>query len=158
MINFVYDYTGDGWPDVLVTESRPLVLYVNPRGEPRRWDRFLVLPGVSSETVVFKDVDGDGRPDPVYIGGGTVNYATPDPSDATKPWIVHTVSGTGFTVVAQHGVGVGDINGEARTSSRRTAGGNNQRSAIPVRGPTIRWRSAVGCVPAAVPAAVRFCL
>jgi hypothetical protein len=114
MINFVYDYTGDGWPDVLVTESRPLVLYVNPRGEPRRWDRFQVLPGVSSETVVFKDVDGDGRPDPVYIGGGTVNYATPDPSDATKPWIVHTVSGTGFTVVAQHGVGVGDINGDKR--------------------------------------------
>jgi hypothetical protein len=114
MINFVYDYTGDGWPDVLVTESRPLVLYVNPRGEPRRWDRFQVLPGVSSETVVFKDVDGDGRPDPVYIGGGTVNYATPDPSDATKPWVVHPVSGTGFSVVAQHGVGVGDLNGDKR--------------------------------------------
>ena len=42
-------------PDVLVTETRPLVLYVNPRGESRRWDRFQVLPGVSSETVVFKD-------------------------------------------------------------------------------------------------------
>ena len=51
MINFVYDYTGDGWPDVLVTESRPLVLYVNPRGEARRWDRFPVVQ-VSSETVV----------------------------------------------------------------------------------------------------------
>jgi hypothetical protein len=113
MVNFVHDYTGDGWPDVLVTESRPLVLYVNPRGEPRRWDRFPVVP-VSSETIVFKDVDADGRPDPVYIGGGTVNYATPDPSDATKPWIVHPVSGTGFTVVAQHGVGAGDINGDKR--------------------------------------------
>jgi hypothetical protein len=113
MVNFVYDYTGDGWADVLVTESRPLVLYVNPRGEPRRWDRFPVVQ-VSSETIVFKDVDADGRPDPVYIGGGTVNYATPDPSDATKPWIVHPVSGTGFTVVAQHGVGAGDINGDKR--------------------------------------------
>jgi hypothetical protein len=113
MVNFVYDYTGDGWPDVLVTESRPLVLYVNPRGEPRRWDRFPVVP-VSSETIVFKDVDGDGKPDPVYIGGGTVNYATPDPADATKPWTVHVVSGPGFGTNAQHGVGVGDINGDKR--------------------------------------------
>ena len=50
----------------------------------------------------------------MYIGGGTVNYATPDPSDATKPWIVHAVSGPGFTIMAQHGVGVGDINGDRR--------------------------------------------
>jgi hypothetical protein len=114
MVNFVHDYTGDGWPDVLVTESRPLVLYVNPRGESRRWDRAQVV-SVSSETVVFKDVDGDGRPDPVYVGGGTVNYATPDPGDATKPWLVHSVSGPGYTVVAQHGIGVGDINGDKRS-------------------------------------------
>jgi hypothetical protein len=38
-VSFAYDYTGDGWPDYVVTEGRAMVLYVNPKGELRRWDR-----------------------------------------------------------------------------------------------------------------------
>ncbi len=114
MVNFSFDYTGDGWPDVLVTESRPIVLYVNPRGEKRRWDRFVVIPQASSEVDVFKDVDGDGKPDAVYVGGGTMNWASPDPKNPTAPWVVHVVSEPGYGIPAQHGVGVGDINGDGR--------------------------------------------
>ena len=61
-VNFAYDFTGDGWDDVLVAEGRTPVLYVNPRGESRRWARHAVLPPVTSETVVFRDLDGDRRP------------------------------------------------------------------------------------------------
>ena len=32
MVNFAFDYTGDGWDDILVVESRTPVLYVNPQG------------------------------------------------------------------------------------------------------------------------------
>ena len=113
-INFAFDYTGDGWPDVLSTSGRQIVLYVNPKGEPRRWQRFNVLPTVSAEVAVFKDIDGDGKPDAVFVGGGTVCWASPDPADPTAAWIVHAVSEKGYGVVAQHGIGAGDINGDGR--------------------------------------------
>jgi hypothetical protein len=114
MVNFAYDYTGDGWPDLLVSKGRSMSLYVNPKGEPRRWDRYDVLPAVWGEVVAFKDVNGDGIPDAVYVGGGYICWATPDPKNPTAPWIVHKVSEEGYNVPAQHGIGVGDINGDSR--------------------------------------------
>ena len=113
-VNFAYDYTGDGWPDYLVATGRAMVLYVNPKGELRRWDRYNVLPTISAEIAIFKDIDGDGKPDAVFVGGGAVCWAAPDPADPTKPWIVHPVSEQGYGVVAQHGIGAGDINGDGR--------------------------------------------
>jgi hypothetical protein len=114
MVNFAYDYTGDGWPDVLISSGRALSLFVNPKGEARRWERFNVLPEVWGEIVAFKDVNGDGIPDAVYVGGGYVCWSTPDPKHPTEPWIVHRVSQEGFNIPAQHGIGVGDINGDGR--------------------------------------------
>lgn len=114
MVNFAYDYTGDGWPDVLIASGRPMSLYVNPKGEARRWDKYNVLPTISSEIAVFRDVDGDGKPDVVFVGGGAVSWASPDPANPTAPWIVHQVSQQGYGVAAQHGLGVGDINGDGR--------------------------------------------
>ncbi len=120
MINFAYDYTGDGWPDILMTNSRPIILYVNPRGESRRWDSYPVLPTVSTEEVQFKDVDGDGKPEVVFGGAGVVAYAKPDPADPTKPWIVRAVSDS--VTVNGHGVGVGDINGDGRMDILQPSG------------------------------------
>ena len=113
-VNFAYDYTDDGWPDYLVSTGRAMVLYVNPKDELRRWDKYNVLPTINSEVAVFKDIDGDGKPDAVFMGGGAVCWAAADPSGPTKPWIVHPVSEQGYGVVAQHGVGAGDINGDGR--------------------------------------------
>jgi len=113
-VNFAFDYTGDGWPDYLVSAGRAMVLYVNPKGELRRWDKYNVLPTINSEVAVFKDIDGDGKPDAVFLGGGTVCWASADPANPTAPWIVHAVSEPGYGVVAQHGIGAGDINGDGR--------------------------------------------
>jgi hypothetical protein len=115
MGNFAYDFTGDGWPDVINMGAigQPLHLYVNPRGEARRWDKFDVVPQVAKEVSLLRDVDGDGKPEFVYGGGGYLRYAKPDPSSPTGPWIVHTISEQG-PWGAGHGVGVGDINGDGR--------------------------------------------
>ncbi len=108
---FAYDFNGDGWPDILIAAGRP-TLYINPKGESRRWEKYVVLPNVQSEVTVFRDVDGDGRPELVYGADNTVRYAKFDPADPTKPWTVHSVSEPGYS--AAHGIGVGDINGDGR--------------------------------------------
>jgi hypothetical protein len=112
MVNFAFDYTGDGWDDVLVAETRTPVLYVNPRGESRRWTRHEILPAVTSEVVVFRDMDGDRRPDAIFVGGGVVAYASSDPANPTGRWRVRAVSAPGPWPI--HGVGAGDVNGDGR--------------------------------------------
>ncbi len=57
-----YDFNGDGWDDVLTGPSRGS-LFINPKGENRRWERFEVISGIQSEVTFFKDVDGDGKPE-----------------------------------------------------------------------------------------------
>jgi Domain of Unknown Function (DUF1080)/FG-GAP-like repeat len=113
MVYFAYDYTGDGWTDIICVDSRPIYLYVNPRGEARRWERYNVVPSATSEIEVFRDIDGDGKPDILFAGpGATMAYANPDPANPTGVWKVHTISEPGLA--GAHGMGVGDINGDGR--------------------------------------------
>ncbi len=112
MVNFAYDFTGDGWPDILMVDQRPIYLYVNPRGESRRWDRYNVVPQASTEMELLKDIDGDGKPEVLFGGDGAMEYAKPDPANATAPWIVHKISER--IGVNAHGMGAGDINGDGR--------------------------------------------
>ena len=113
MVYFAYDYTGDGWTDIICVDSRPIFLYVNPKGESRRWERYNVVPSATSEIEVFRDIDGDGKPDILFAGpGATMAYANPDPANPTGVWKVHTISEPGLG--GAHGMGVGDINGDGR--------------------------------------------
>jgi len=114
MVNFAGDYTGDGWDDILVAESRAPALYVNPKGELRRWTRYAVFPAVVSESITFKDVNGDGKADAVFSGSNQVQWVTPDPANPTAPWKVYSVSGPGPWGGSIHGVGVGDVNGDGK--------------------------------------------
>jgi hypothetical protein len=118
-MEFAADFTGDGWPDVLTVTfggaGAGAVLYVNPKGEARRWDKYKVVDSVQSEIAVVRDIDGDGKPALVYEGDGYVRYAKPDPANPTGPWIIHNVSEKGYATA--HGIGVGDINGGVQTSA-----------------------------------------
>jgi hypothetical protein len=115
-MEFAADFTGDGWPDVIVVSyggtGSNVELYVNPRGEKRRWQKFSVGSGVQSEIALVRDIDGDGKPELIYCGGGHVRYAKPDPVNPTGKWKVHDVSADGYG--AAHGIGVGDVNGDGR--------------------------------------------
>jgi hypothetical protein len=107
---YAFDFTGDGWPDVL-TGPPNATLYVNPKSESRRWDKYVVVPGIQTEVTVLKDIDGSGIPALVYGKNGAMSYAKPDPANATK-FIEHAISEPGLALA--HGVGIGDINGDGR--------------------------------------------
>jgi hypothetical protein len=136
MVQLAYDFTGDGWPDVLSMSGNAGngvgTLYVNPRGESRRWDSFVVMQPpehvVGGEETLLKDIDGDGRPEIIHSGNGALQYSKPDPANPTGPWVTTTISelgpwggGGGFPNLV-HGIGVGDINGDGRMDFVTTYG------------------------------------
>jgi len=114
MVNYAGDFTGDGWDDILVVESRAPALYVNPHGESRRWTRYTISPEVISESITFADVNGDGKADAVFSGGNKVQWITSDPANPTGPWKVYAVSEAGPWGGSIHGIGAGDINGDGK--------------------------------------------
>ena len=114
-LEFAGDFTGDGWPDVLLASTSGTRLYVNPKGELRRWDSHagVVPPATNvSEVSAMKDIDADGKPDLVYASAGAMRWAKPDPANPTGPWLSTQVGEPGTW--AAHGIGAGDINGDGR--------------------------------------------
>jgi hypothetical protein len=113
-LQYAYDFTGDGWPDVInAIFQRPLELYVNPKGESRRWDHFTVTDTMTCELMLLKDINGDGALDFLFKDStNTLVYANPDRANPTAMWIKHAISEPGPW--ANHGMGVGDVNGDGR--------------------------------------------
>ncbi len=105
-LEFAGDFTGDGWPDVLLastsgttavreSERRAAPVGFVPRTSFRRRPRV-------AEVSVMKDIDGDGKPDLVYMGGGAMRWAKPDPANPTGPWLSTQVGEQGTYVGARH--------------------------------------------------------
>jgi hypothetical protein len=117
MVTLASDFTGDGWPDVLVMSGSAglgvATLYVNPRGESRHWESYEVIQHVGNETTLLADIDGDGKPEVIHAGNSKLQYSKPDPSNPTGTWITTSISETGpWGANIGHGIGVGDINGD----------------------------------------------
>ena len=129
---FVHDFNGDGWPDVFYVIRPPGekrnygfhgwgdavgwegVWYENPAGRDRPWRPHVVLNNIANEALVWGDVNGDGRPEPVYSSREGYGYAVFDPDAPQEPWTFRLVSKP-MRLGLSHGVGIGDIDGNGRT-------------------------------------------
>jgi hypothetical protein len=140
---FAADFTGDGWPDVLNAQfTHEPELYVNPAGQNRRWERHVIGERLSSEMFLVKDVDNDGKPEFVFKVGNVLTYAKPDPANPTAKWITHPISEEGPW--PNHGLGVGDVNGDGRLDVLDAFGWWEQPAQGPDKGPWIYHPEAFG--------------
>ena len=99
----------------VVARNRHMDLYVNPRGESRRWDKFSVLPTITTEIVLLKDLDKDGKPEVIFGRARPVATRGRSPIRRTRPRSGRrtSISSPGQAVNG-HGLGVGDVNGDGR--------------------------------------------
>lgn len=111
-----FDFSGDGYDDILQDgpPGMPATLYVNPGKESRRWAKHQAFTGLSTETLVAGDLDGDGKPELVFGQGRRLVAANPDPANIGNPWIIRPLSTEGWTM-SSHGAGIGDIDGDGRS-------------------------------------------
>ncbi|EDY21564.1 membrane-bound dehydrogenase domain protein [Chthoniobacter flavus Ellin428] len=113
---FVYDFNGDGWPDILIYgfPGKDASWYENPQGKEGPWKKHTIFETVDNESPTFADIDGDGKPEIICNSGGYFGYAKADWSDPTKPWTFHPISPKGNWGRFTHGLGVGDVNGDGK--------------------------------------------
>src|SRR6185503_6125817 len=87
--------------------------YVNPKGESRRWETYTVTDRMSCEFMLLKDVDADGVPEFLFKDSeNRFVYTKPDRANPTGLWTKTYISEPGPW--ANHGMGVGDVNGDGR--------------------------------------------
>lgn len=129
MFSFVYDFNGDGWPDILVL-GRVLFHEANWYQNPGQdavtnrgtlWKKHFVSPRVFGEAPQFLDIDGDGKPEILSISGIAAadklkqwGWYAADWAAPEKPWRFVPVTEKDDFNHYYHGEGVGDINGDGR--------------------------------------------
>jgi hypothetical protein len=94
---------------LMVTPASP----VSARVE-QPWTRHKVFNTVDNESPQWGDITGDGKPEIICNSGGTFGYASPDWSDAARPWTWTAVTPTGGWQKFTHGLGFGDVSGDGK--------------------------------------------
>ena len=114
---FTADFNKDGWDDILIYgfPGKDASWYENPKGGSDSWKRHKVLDVVDNESPTWGDLTGDGQPEIICSSKGFYGYASPDWSDATKPWVFHNISPNNKYHMFTHGLGYGDVNGDGKT-------------------------------------------
>lgn len=114
---WVYDFNGDGWPDLLVVglPGTPAFVFENPAGKSDgHWAKHQVFEAVGNESPHFIDLLGDKRPVLVCTYKGAYGFVSPNREHPFEAWTFHAISDKAIKERSAHGLGVGDLNGDGR--------------------------------------------
>lgn len=121
MYSFVHDFSGDGWPDILVlgrVKHHPACWYENPGPSVAKsselWTKHYAFERVRGESPTLVDLTGDGRPQLICHWENRWGWIEPDRSDCRLPWQFQPLGDKGQWEDYYHGEGVGDVNGDGR--------------------------------------------
>jgi hypothetical protein len=122
MFSFVHDFSGDGWPDILVlgrVKFHCAYWYENPgpdalKAKSAEWKQHYVYERINGETPTLTDIDGDGRPELLTHQQGRWGWVAPNWDKPREPWVFHAVGEDEGWEEYYHGEGVGDVNGDGR--------------------------------------------
>jgi hypothetical protein len=136
MFSYVWDFSGDGWDDILVlgrVHLHEAYWYENPgpnqppgasprladkpdasAPRPAHWKKHFVFERIRGESPPFVDVDRDGRPELVCHWDDRWGLLKFDPQAPHKPWRFVPISDPQQLAEFYHGTGIGDVNSDAR--------------------------------------------
>ncbi len=136
--NWVYDFDGDGWNDILVAgfPGTPGFVYRNPGrdGLTGLWEKKQVADSVSNEAPQFTDITGDKVPELVCTREGHYGFYVPQPGKPLDAWQFTSISEEIAPTPFGHGLGVGDVNSDGRLDMIATDGWMEQPAGGAVEG------------------------
>ncbi len=134
-VNAAADLNGDDWTDLMVVDfpGTPTWWFQNPGEAGGPWQRHQLTSVSNNESPQFVDLTGDGQsewvmgvsPDPQQPDGEQRYLAFLTPAaDPQAEWPIHRISGNAApgTLKYDHGLGIGDVNGDGRNDVVVTGG------------------------------------
>jgi hypothetical protein len=125
MFSYVWDFSGDGWDDILVLgrvhlheaywyENPGARAHAAPASPTTHWTKHFVFERIRGESPPFVDVDRDGLPELICHWEDCWGLLKFDSKAPRKPWRFGPISEREAIDQFYHGTGTGDVNGDGR--------------------------------------------